>query len=257
MNHIQMLEVLFLGGFAGILSTFLGLGGGVLFVSFLPLIFGIEQVVAIGTSLATVFLINCVNVIKFHKQGLIRWKVAGVIASTAAIAGFLAGRFAQGVSEKVLIGILATCLLLLGIWTFFKKEYTQKNHEPKRWPMLLMGAFSGSISGMTGIGAGAINGAFLLNMGIVKRKEMSPTSNAIMIPTTMMGAMSYFSTDFGWPRSGNVQINLVLGLFISAFLFAQLGYRFQHKMPDRWRRVALLSLFIVLTTKELVRFFRY
>ncbi len=239
---------------AGILSTFFGLGGGILFVSILPIVFGYSQSLANGTSLFAVFLLVSINTFKFHRKNLVKWEKLIVLIPSAAVASFFGGQVANQISERNLVLFLAMTLLTLGVWTFLKKN---KAGGKPRGGMItsFVGLLSGFISGLTGLGAGAINSAFLLNWKIVEPREVAPTSNGIMLFATFFAVLSYFKAPSpNWPIWGNVHIEQGLFLFGAAFLSASFGYKYQSHLPDKWRKLGLGALLLGLGLRA---FYRY
>ena len=80
--------LLLMGGLVGATSSLLGLGGGFMIVPLLPLITGIDHREAIATSLMTILFISSTNSYFFHKQSLVKWKLALALGSSTAIGSY-------------------------------------------------------------------------------------------------------------------------------------------------------------------------
>jgi uncharacterized membrane protein YfcA len=113
---------LLLGLAAGLLSGFIGIGGGVLIVPALVFLFGFTQQQAQGTTLA--LLVPPIGILAawtYYQRGFVDIKVAAIIA-----AGFIAGslfgaRFATGISNDILGKVFGIFLVLIGLKMMFGK----------------------------------------------------------------------------------------------------------------------------------------
>ena len=251
-----------LGLLVGILSTFLGLGGGIFFVTFLPILYeGIDHKTAIGTGLASVFFIVSLNTLRFHKRKLVCWDVVFKLAPSTLIFAFLAGKLAHRVPNEILILCLAGILGYLSFWSFLNK---QKKRRSSASFLLLncLGVYAGSISGLTGIGSGAVTSACFLNWNLLPNQKISPTSNAIMIMTNLSGLLAYLSfqnISFNWPlqiQMGYVRWDLAFLLFLSSLLTAFFGVRLQSRISENTRRLSIASLLLILCVYECYRFYQ-
>ncbi len=110
-----------IGLLAGALSGMFGIGGGILIVPALAILLGFEQKKAQGTSLAVLLApIGLFGVLNYHKQNMIDWKAAGIIA-----AGFVAGVFggsslALNLPELMVRRSFAVFLIAVAAYMWFK-----------------------------------------------------------------------------------------------------------------------------------------
>ena len=87
MDTATIALLIIIGVLAGILSGFVGVGGGIIIVPALVWLLGFSQHQAQGTSLAVLLLpVGIFAVMNYHRAGALDWKVALVIC-----AGFVAG----------------------------------------------------------------------------------------------------------------------------------------------------------------------
>ena len=99
-----------IGLLAGILSGFVGVGGGIVIVPGLVYMLGFSQHQAQGTSL---FILSMPVVIlatmNYWKSGNVNWKFGLIIAATFILGGYFGSKFALKISPglvKFLFGIL-------------------------------------------------------------------------------------------------------------------------------------------------------
>ncbi|MEE9473339.1 MAG: sulfite exporter TauE/SafE family protein [Acidimicrobiia bacterium] len=103
------------GVVAGMLSSTLGVGGGVIYVPALVTLIGLEQIVAQGTSLAVILPTALLGSILHGRAGRVDWKVA-MIAGTGAALGALGGaEIALGLSDVVRRRLFAAFLMVVAV----------------------------------------------------------------------------------------------------------------------------------------------
>lgn len=117
----EILLLILIGLITGVMSGFLGIGGAVVVVPALVIIFGFSQHMAQGTSL--VFLlapIGIFGVINYYKAGYVNIKFAIIIAIAFMIGAYFGSKIAINVSENILKKVFAIFIILIGIKLFFK-----------------------------------------------------------------------------------------------------------------------------------------
>ena len=91
---IDILSYILVGVGVGVLSSFLGFGGGTIIVPFLPLISGLDIKTTIATSLATVALNASNNTFNFHRKNKVRWGLVLTMCIGSMTFGFLSSKIA-------------------------------------------------------------------------------------------------------------------------------------------------------------------
>ncbi len=98
-----------IGLFAGILSGFVGVGGGVIIVPALVFFLGLTQHEAQGTSLFVLMTpVVALAVLNYWKAGNVNWKFALIIATTFLVGGFIGSKLSLRLSPglvKLIFGI--------------------------------------------------------------------------------------------------------------------------------------------------------
>ena len=99
-----------IGLFAGMLSGFVGVGGGIIIVPALVFFLGLTQHQAQGTSLFVLMLpVVSFAVINYWKSGNVKWEYGLVIAMTFIIGAFLGSKLSLKISPglvQLIFGIL-------------------------------------------------------------------------------------------------------------------------------------------------------
>lgn len=100
-----------IGAFAGWIAGLLGVGGGIVIVPALMVIFGVPPVLAKGTSLAVIVPTSIIGTWRNRKTRNLDVKVAALVGiagvASAALGGWLAGRLADTASSYLFAVLLA------------------------------------------------------------------------------------------------------------------------------------------------------
>ena len=116
MNVANMVGGLVLGAVVGVISGVVGIGGGAFLIPAMIFFFGMSQIRAQGTSVATLLLpIGIFAFLQYYKAGHVDIKLALLISAGFAVGGYLGGMWAQHLPEMVLRRTFAVMLVVLGI----------------------------------------------------------------------------------------------------------------------------------------------
>lgn len=123
MNLVTILGLLALGLVAGLLSSIVGIGGGIVIVPVLVFVFAMSQKMAQGTSLALLLPpIGIFAVANYYKAGFVDLKIAGLLIVTFVIGSFIGSKVALGLPDVMIKRIFGAFLLLVSIkYLFFSK----------------------------------------------------------------------------------------------------------------------------------------
>lgn len=123
MSTGYIIGVLLIGLAAGFLSSMAGVGGGIVIVPALVFLFGFNQKMAQGTSLAMLALpVAFIGAFNYYKAGEVNWKIALMLASTFVIGGFFGSKVALGISPAVLKKFFGILLMVIALkYLFFDK----------------------------------------------------------------------------------------------------------------------------------------
>ena len=110
MTTQTILILVLIGISAGILSGFVGVGGGIIIVPALVYLLGMSQFEAQGTSLFVLLLpVGVLAVINYTRAENINWKFGLVVAVTFVIGGYIGSKLALKISPtvvKLVFGII-------------------------------------------------------------------------------------------------------------------------------------------------------
>lgn len=121
MEYGQLLILVGIGLAAGMLSGFIGIGGGVVIVPALVYFLGLSQFQAQGTSLAIMLPpVGIMALMNYYKSGNVNVNYAIVIAITFIIGGYFGSKVALKMNPNVVRFIFGLLMLYVAgrlIWT--------------------------------------------------------------------------------------------------------------------------------------------
>ena len=100
------------GCLAGVLAGLFGVGGGILFVPAL-LALGLEQHVAIGTSLLAILPAVAAGTWRNARAGHVRWRAAALVGAAAAVSAQLGVLAAEALPGHVLRKLFAVLIVVV------------------------------------------------------------------------------------------------------------------------------------------------
>ncbi|MDH6250439.1 putative membrane protein YfcA [Chryseobacterium sp. H1D6B] len=235
--------ILFLGAIsAGLLGSLTGLGGGVIIIPLLTLGFGVPMHYAIGASLISVVGTSSGAAVAFVKEGFTNMRI-GMFLEIATTAGAIIGALVSGMLNPNTIGIIFASILLLTVILNLKgkpdhqeplikgsleeklklygtfpdkgviKNYAARNTIPGFFMMM----FAGAMSGLLGIGSGALKVLAMDNMMKLPFKVSTTTSNFMIGVTAVASSLIYFQRGEIIPVIvAPVLVGVVIGSFIGS-----------------------------------------
>ncbi|MBN2588980.1 MAG: sulfite exporter TauE/SafE family protein [Sedimentisphaerales bacterium] len=113
---------LLLGLFTGTLSGLFGIGGAVIIIPTLVLLFKFNQHMAQGTTLALMIPpIGLLAALTYYKQGFVDFKIAGLICLGFFIGGLIGAKVAVQIPDQILKKMFGFFLLLVSLKMIFTK----------------------------------------------------------------------------------------------------------------------------------------
>jgi hypothetical protein len=116
MTVSTILILLLIGVFAGMLSGFVGVGGGILIVPALVYALGYTQHMATGTSLAIMLPpIGVLAVYNYYRSGNINLMAAMVIAAAFFVGAYFGSKLSISLDAKVVKRVFGAVMLLASL----------------------------------------------------------------------------------------------------------------------------------------------
>jgi uncharacterized membrane protein YfcA len=122
MNPFAVFGALVLGVLVGGVSGLVGIGGGAVLIPALVFFYGMSQIKAQGTSLATLLLpIGILAFWTYYKAGNVDLKIAALVAVGFILGGWAGGAYAQHLSSLMLRRAFAVLLVVIAARMAFGK----------------------------------------------------------------------------------------------------------------------------------------
>lgn len=234
-----MAGLIVMGCGAGILGALFGLGGGIIFVPLLMLLFGLAPTEAVAVSLIGIIAGSVGASTVFVDKGLSNVRLGLLLEITTAAGAILGAIVATLLDDKLLMAIFSAIVIYSGIRMILNPEkvvepaeesdnrlsfeYRDEAHgDSIRYQVqnmkggMALCTVAGMISSMTGVGGGAIKVPLMNIYMHVPIKAASATSSYMIGITAFSGAITYF-------LGGQVLLEYAAGVAIGAFLGSLAG----------------------------------
>lgn len=222
MSTLELVVLVWIGSLAaGFLGSLTGLGGGVVIVPFLTLVFGVDIRYAIGASLVSVIATSSGAAAAYVKEGFSNIRV-GMFLEIATTLGALAGALvAIHLPVKIIAVIFGVVLLYSAYISYFPPLKEDRPDRPDRIATLLRmdstfpttqglqsyyvrgvpGGFglmfvAGLLSGVLGIGSGAVKVLAMDRAMRLPFKVSTTTSNFMIGVTAAASAGVYLNRGY-------------------------------------------------------------
>ncbi|MFW2374390.1 MAG: sulfite exporter TauE/SafE family protein [Gammaproteobacteria bacterium] len=259
---MEVLILIGMGAIAGTLAGLLGIGGGIIIVPVLALVFDHQGIsadvlmhVSIGTSLATI-VITSMSSIRAHQQHqAIHWSIFRSITPAimfGALLGAIVAKFISGNDLRLIFGIF---MLFVAAQMIFGNTTRPHRQLPKTMGMFITGTGIGAMSSLMGVGGGSMSVPFLTWCNISIRHAVA-TSAAIGLPIAVAGVTGFIITGWGVEHRpvgslGFVNIPAFLSIVVASTLFAPLGARIAHRISPKRLRLFFGYFLLILSVKIL------
>jgi uncharacterized protein len=270
MNIFEFTILVAAGSFgAGLLGSLTGLGGGVVLVPLLTLFFKVDIRYAIGASLVSVIATSSGAAAAYVKEGFTNIRI-GMFLEIATTLGALFGAFLAAVVSTRAIAIIFGVVLLYSAYLSrkprspedrnlppdalatqlrmngsFPSEEGIRNYTVQKVPAgfsLMFGA--GALSGLLGIGSGAVKVLAMDQAMKIPFKVSTTTSNFMIGVTAAASAGVYLNR-------GYVDPGLAMPVMLGVLAGSLLGVRILMKAETKVLRL-VFSLVIVVLGLEMV-----
>lgn len=250
------------GAVAGVLAGLLGVGGGIVIVPVLAMLFAWQGLPAqymmqlcLGTSLASIMFTSIASMRAHHAHGAVRWNIVKLI-TPGILLGTLAGsKLASWLSSDFLKGFFVCFLYYVAMQMFLNFKPKPQREIPGWGPMTGVGGFIGIISALVGIGGGTLTVPFMTFCNVPMHQAVG-TGAAIGFPIAVAGAVGYVLSGLGAPglpdmTLGFVYLPALAGLVVMSMLTAPFGARLAHKLPVPTLKKVFASFLLIIATRML------
>jgi uncharacterized membrane protein YfcA len=234
--------LLVMGTAGGYAAGLLGIGGGMVLVPFITMIFTSrgfppELVVhmAIATSLATIMFTSLSSVRAHHKHGAVLWPVVRKLAPGILIGSWIGPWIGKQLNTSALALVFALFVAFSATQMLVNKKPNASRDLPKAPGMFAAGGIIGVVAGLVGAGGGFISVPFMAWCN-VKIHNAVATSAALGFPIALAGTLSNIYFGMGEARLpeyslGYIYLPALAVIAAASVLMAPMGARAAHRMP--------------------------
>jgi uncharacterized membrane protein YfcA len=239
MSVLVFTLILFAGAYtAGLVGSLTGLGGGVVIIPLLSVFLGVDIHYAIGAALVSVIATSSGSAAAYVREGITNMRI-GMFLEIATTIGAVFGALLATVAPTHLIAILFGCILIFSAVNSLRKksQHVLQVSSPLAQKLKLYGSYpvgngaevqygtrnvlggfgmmtlAGILSGLLGIGSGALK---VIAMDAIMRipfKVSTTTSNFMMGVTATASAVVYLQRGYIQP---GICMPVVIGVLLGA-----------------------------------------
>jgi uncharacterized membrane protein YfcA len=222
----------------GMLLGFVGAGGAGFIIALLTVVFHIPIHTALGTSLAGMAFTSFSGAFSHYREGNMNIKTGLIVGVFAAFGAYIGAKLAFLFPEYLLhyftAGMLFLSAILMLVKLFLQDE---KEKQPlgaaDMWiRSVLLGIFSGILSGTFGIGSAPFIQLGLLILLRLSIRQSVGTTMLVILPIAIGGGVGYF-------MNGAVDGMLLLQILIGTVSGSYIGAKFTNLAPKPILKTAL------------------
>jgi uncharacterized protein len=265
MNIIELTGFVFLGSLAaGLLGSLTGLGGGVVIVPLLTLGFGVDIRYAIGASLVSVIATSSGAAAAYVKEGYSNIRI-GMFLEMGTTLGALLGAAAAGLLPTGIIALIFGIVLIYSAYLSAHPHASQPgddNPDPLAVQLRMNGSYptpngrasyhvhaiptgfslmflAGSLSGLLGIGSGAVK-VLAMDQAMHLPFKVSTTTSNFMIGVTAAASAGIYL------NRGYIDPGLAMPVMLGVLAGSLLGARVLVTARTRLLRLVFAGVILVL-----------
>ncbi|MFL6672071.1 MAG: sulfite exporter TauE/SafE family protein [Massilia sp.] len=251
------LALLAMGAFGGFAAGLLGIGGGMILVPFITMIFTARHIapdlvvhMAIATSLGTILFTSMSSVRAHNKHGAVLWPLVKLLAPGILVGSWIGPWIGKQMSTPTLALCFGLFVAFSATQMLVNKKPAAGRDLPQAPGLFAAGGVIGVLSGLFGAGGAFISVPFM-SWCNVKIHNAVGTSSALGFPIALAGTIA--NIYFGWGEPGLPPYSLgfiylpALAVIAAASVtMAPLGARTAHRLPvDKLRRLFAMILYLL------------
>lgn len=246
-----------LGIVSGVLAGLFGIGGGLVIVPVLAVLFkeqgfsaDLIMIMSVATSLAVISFTAVSSVWAHHRLGSVIWSKVVRLIPGIIIGSALGAVVAKQISADALRIFLVVFLLYVGVQMALQISPKAGLVNQSKLLDFFVAIIIGLLSAIVGIGGGTLTVPYLVRGQMLMRNAVA-VSSACGLPIAIAGASSYILlglTVDNLPAGsfGYIYLPAFLATGLTSILTAPLGAKLAHRLPaQKLKRYFSLLLFVM------------
>lgn len=230
----EMLINIGLGLCLGTIGGLFGIGGGLVAIPMLGLLFGLDQHLAQGTALVMVVPNVMLALWRYNQRNRLNWRWAAVLALAGFCWALIGANVATSLSNSLMRYLFVGFLLLLILyngWRLYRPLLlAQGAHPPTTGRLALLGTVAGLAGGLFGVGGAVVATPVLTSVFGLSQVLAQGLALAMALPSTAVTLATFAA-------HGQVAWGMGLALSCGGLLSISWGVRMAHAVPDRLLRM--------------------
>lgn len=238
---VDVLMYLLLGAAMGTLGGLFGIGGGLVAIPALGVLFGLDQQLAQGTALLMVLPNVLLALWRYNQRNRISVRNAMMLIGPSFFVSWLTSLWAVRIDTQSMrvgfVGFLVVLTLFNLIQMYWRKGNADAQLRHSKW-LWVLGVGSGVTAGMFGVGGGVIATPILTGVFGATQVVAQGLALALAAPATVITLTTY-------AFHGHVNWLMGIPLAIGGLASISWGVALAHSLPERLLR-SLFCVFLVL-----------
>jgi len=246
---LPILSLLPVGAVLGFFGGLFGIGGGIIAIPLLMMVFGMEQATAQGTALVMMVPNLLIAWWRYMRKDARDLKGALGVALVATVMTGVFAHLAQRLNSAVMLLLFALFLLALGLNQIHRSRTTRETPPARitgRW-LPLVGIVSGGSMGLLGIGGGLVATPLFTGLFGKGQRAAQSLALALVTPSAVMALYTYADHQrVDWP----VGVALGVGGLATVASGVALAHRWPERTLQRAFGIMLIATAVVLVVKK-------
>jgi uncharacterized membrane protein YfcA len=256
-----------IGTGAGFFAGLLGVGGGIIMVPALVMLFeglGLPRALifqmALGTSMAAILFTSVSSLRTHHRHAAVIWSVVRDISPGILLGAAVGTLLARHLSVHALAVFFTGFVVFVAVQMSLNFAPSPRRELPGRAGVAAVGVGIGLISALAAIGGGTMTVPFLAWCNVPIRRAIG-TSAAVGFPIALGGTVGYIVNGMNLPglpewSLGFVYLPALAAILLTSVVAASFGARAAHRLPVPVLKRVFAGLLLVLAAKMLHQLFR-
>ena len=260
---MEILAYLLSGALAGLMAGLLGIGGGLVIVPALAMLFALHGFIAdsvmhyaVGTSLATIIPTSISSLLSHQRRSSVQWAVVRSMVPGILLGALASAWLAKQMSSAEMALVFAVFVLLVAAKLLLGAKPSPHRQLPGAIGLGVAGSLIGLVSALLGIGGGTLTVPFLLWNQVDIRLAVG-TAATICLPIAIAGTLGFVVSGLDAPaqpgyNSGFIYWPAVAGVVLASVPMAPVGARLAHYLPRATLQRVFALLLVVVAVKMIV-----
>lgn len=244
-----------LGLVTGVVGGLLGIGGSIIVIPLLTLLLNLNQHLSQAVAMIINVFVAVPALLQHHRANAVRWNVMKKMLPFGIVSiliGVEASNRVDGEMLKRFFGAFLIYMIIINVQQLLKPRPEPHPHQQHTgwWAIGSIGAITGFMAGLLGIGGGNIAIPLLQRFANLPLRQCIATTAAFMCVSASVGAvrknisLANLNITDAAGNAVNWQDSVMIAAVLAptAVIGGLIGARLTHALPLKWVRLAFILL---------------